>query len=72
MMTKNKQFKIFLVPSKSFDVTVKYEMKEKCFVNLPKSYLFQFSIQIDLAPTVHKLQGMMKKNVSFLKYGTAN
>jgi hypothetical protein len=51
---------IFHLPSKSFDVHVKFEMKEKCF-NLPKSKLTLFPILIDMATTGHKLQGMAKK-----------
>jgi hypothetical protein len=71
---QTKGFKIFHLPSNTFVVDIKYEMRENKFVNLPKSKLTQFSILIDLATTGHKLQGMTKKNliVSSLNYGTSN
>jgi hypothetical protein len=53
--------KIFHLPSISFNVKVKYEMRENCCINLSKSKPVQFPILIDLAIMGHKLQGMTKK-----------
>lgn len=49
--------------SKVIDVMVKYEIKGKYFVNIPKSKL---TILIDATITGHKLQGMTKKIDCFL------
>ena len=69
------QTKTFIVPVKTFEVTVKFPLSQgRKFLRLAKSRITQFPVNNDLATTGHKLQGMTKQKliVSQLNYSTPN
>jgi hypothetical protein len=65
---------IFMIPSRSFDVTVKFPINGGKTLKLAKTKIIQFPINNDLATTGHKLQGKTKKVliISQLNYSTPN
>ena len=66
--------RIFHLPTRSFEVSIKFPFGGNKFFKLSKCIINQFPINNDLATTGHKLQGKTKKFlvVSELNYGTAN
>jgi hypothetical protein len=66
--------RIFHLPTRSFEVSIKFPIGGNKFFKLSKCIINQFPINNDLATTGHKLQGKTKKNlvVSELNYGTTN
>ena len=72
---EKEESRTFVLPIKSFDVTVKFPIGNgRQFLKLSRSRIMQFPINNDLATTGHKLQGMTKQYliVSQLNYSTPN
>jgi hypothetical protein len=57
----NEVSRIFHLPSRSFEVSIKFPLGGNKFFKLSKSIITQFPINNDLATTGHKLQGKTKK-----------
>ncbi len=62
----NKPTRIFHLPTRSFEVSVKFPLGGNKFLKFSKSIITQFPINNDLAATGHKLQGKTKKFSYFL------
>ena len=72
---EKEETRTFVLPTKSFDVTVKFPNGHgRRFLKLARSKIMQFPINNDLTTTGHKLQGMTKQYliVSQLNYSTPN
>jgi hypothetical protein len=57
---KSKQFKLY---PQQFNVEIKLRLDGNRTIKLTGTSLVQFPVNIDIATTVHKLQGMTKENL---------
>jgi hypothetical protein len=71
---KNEPSKSLHIPTKTFEVFVKFPMNGNQFFDRARATVFQFPINKDLATSGHKLQGMTKEYliVSELNYSAEN